>query len=58
MYEEAGLTDEVVVIFGDGEVVYGFLAFDRGGRYHPAPIALLRLYKISHAHLAGAYPCR
>jgi hypothetical protein len=58
MNQEPSLTDEVIVIFVDGEVVDGFLAWERGYRDHPAPAALQRLYEIADAHVAGGHPGR
>jgi hypothetical protein len=48
--EEASFADEVIVIQIDGEVVDGFLAWERGDRHHPAPGALHRLYKVANLH--------
>jgi len=54
--KEPSFTDEVVVIFGDGEVIDGFLAWERGDGDDPAPGALHRLYKIAHMHLIRSEP--
>ena len=50
MYEEPGFADEVVVVLVDGEVVDGFLAWQRSDRNHPAPVPLKGLELISHPH--------
>ena len=58
MNEEPSLSDEVVVVLIDGEVVDGFLVCNRGDGNDSAPVPLQRLYKIADLHCGGVEPAR
>jgi hypothetical protein len=56
VYQETRLPDEVVVVLVYGEVVDGFLAWQRSDRNHPAPVPLKGLELISHPHITRFDP--
>ena len=57
MNEEASFTNEIIMILIDGEVVDGFLAFERSDGRNPPPVAIHCLKQIAYLHFARFHPC-